>query len=396
MKLSIKIKLNPTTQQHSLLKKTMELFNNACNLTSQTAFHTRTFAKWPLQKLVYHQLRKSINIPAQLMIRAIAVVGSSYKVEKERMHWFKKTSAIPFDSRLRTFCGQDFVKLRLWNQRIKVSMTLGKYQLQKLNDIKLFETGESDLIYDRRTDRFYIVVTIDNPEHVIYKSKKVLGLDLGIKNIVADSTGTVWTGSKVQQTRKRYATLRIGLQSRGSKSSRRHLKKLSGKEQRFCRDVNHCISKLVVQKAKGTRSALALEEFKGIRNRLGLKNPSGSGKRVRKSVRTLINKWSFFQLRFFIAYKAKIAGVPVFIVPAYHSSQTCSVCGHVSKKNRTNRDDFRCVKCVHAECADLNASKVIAQRAPVNGPIASDCETDALSVSPTRARCKPTALVVGN
>jgi len=237
------------------------------------------------------------------------------------MHWFKKTSAIPFDDRIRTFCGQDSVKFRLWNQRIKVPMTLGQYQLQKLNGVKLSDTGESDLIYDRPTNRFYLVVTIDNIEHPIQSTKKVLGLDLGIKNIATDSTGTVWSGSEVQQTRKRYAILRAGLQSRGSKSSRRHLKRLSGKEHRFTKDVNHCISRSVVQKAKGTRSALALEELKGIRN--------------------------------------------------------------------------RCIRCGHAEPADINASKVISQRAPVNGPIASDARLTRKRMS-CRARCKPTTLVVGS
>jgi len=408
MKLSIKINLNPTKEQHDLLLETMKLFNGTCNTITQIAYLNQTFGKWPIQKLVYHQLRESTGIPAQLMVRAIAVVSSSYKSEKKRIHWFKSTSAIPYDSRLRTFHGLESVSLRLWGKRIKIPIVIGQYQQQKLNGIKLSDTGESDLIYDRVNDRFYLVLTIDESESPVIHSPKVLGLDLGIKNIAADSDGTLYTGATVERTRKRYSNLRSGLQSRGSKSSRRHLKKLSGKERRYSRDVNHCLSKLIVQKAKGTGRSLALEELKGIRDRLGRKPVKASvlgfssafveekpRKHVRKSVRTLINTWSFFQLRFFLAYKAKISGVEVYVVPAAYSSQTCSDCGYVSKSSRISRDDFCCVSCGHAESADTNAAKVISQRAPVNEPIASNARKTRKR-HPNGVRCKPTTLVVGS
>ncbi|WP_367358102.1 hypothetical protein [Methanothrix sp.] len=47
-------------------------------------------------------------------------------------------------------------------------------------------------------------------------------------------------------------TLKADLQSCGTDSAKRHLKKLSGKEARFHRDVNHCISKKLVAKAIDT------------------------------------------------------------------------------------------------------------------------------------------------
>lgn len=403
MKLSIKINLNPSTEQHALLKETMKLFNTVCNIISQTAFHNQTFGKWPIQKLIYHDLKKSTGIPAQLLIRAIALVCGSYKAEKKKMHWFKETSAIPFDSRIRTFHKSELVSLRLWNYRVKIPIILGQYQTQKLNGINLSDTGESDLIYNRIQDRFYLVIVIDQSEIPTINSDKVLGIDLGIKVLAADSDGVLYTGAQVAQTRKRYAKLRAGLQSRGSKSSRRHLKKISGKEYRYCKDVNHCLSKQIVQKAKGTGRSLALEELKGIRERLGRKPIKKASpvlgdsttkveekprKHVWKSVRTLINSWAFYQLRLFIAYKAKIAGVRVYVVPAYYSSQTCSVCGHVSKNNRISRDGFRCESCGHVEHADTNAAKVISQRAPVNGPIASDVG-QSRKRKPYKARCKP-------
>ena len=75
MKLSIKINLNPSPEQHALLKETMKLFNQTCNTISQTAFHNQTFGKWPIQKLIYHDLKKTSGIPAQLGSKAISGAG---------------------------------------------------------------------------------------------------------------------------------------------------------------------------------------------------------------------------------------------------------------------------------------------------------------------------------
>ena len=303
MKLSVKINLNPSLEQHILLLETMRLFNKTCNTISQTAFHNQTFGKWSIQKLIYHDLRKTTSIPAQLLIRAIAVVCGSYKAEKKRMHWFKETSSIPYDTRLRTFHKSESVSLRLWNQRITVPIILGQYQAHRLNGVKLSETGESDLIYDRIQNRFYLVITFDQPETPTIQTSKVLGLDLGIKFLVADSDGALfYTGAQVEQTRKRYAELRTILQSRHSKSSYRHLKKLSGKEHRYCKDVNHCLSKKSYRKPKAQVVRWPLKNSRAYAERLGrrperkrvirpwalqrLQRVEKPRKHVRKSVRT--------------------------------------------------------------------------------------------------------------
>ena len=49
-------------------------------------------------------------------------------------------------------------------------------------------------------------------------------------------------------------------------------------------------------------------------------------------------------------------------VPAHHSSQECSECGFTDPGNRPDQETFLCLRCGHAENADLNASKVIRKR----------------------------------
>jgi putative transposase len=51
----------------------------------------------------------------------------------------------------------------------------------------------------------------------------------------------------------------------------------------------------------------------------------------------------------------------VYVDPAY-TSQMCSECGHVDKKNRPDQATFRCTSCGFAEHADVNAACNIAAR----------------------------------
>lgn len=44
------------------------------------------------------------------------------------------------------------------------------------------------------------------------------------------------------------------------------------------------------------------------------------------------------------------------------SSRECAACGHTGKANRQTRVSFVCLRCGHAEHADVNAAQVIAAR----------------------------------
>jgi len=125
-------------------------------------------------------------------------------------------------------------------------------------------------------------------------------------------------------------------------------------------DVNHCISKKIVAKAKGTRRAIALEDLRGIRRRVT----------ARRSQRAALHSWSFHDLRQKIEYKAKLVGVPVFLVDPANTSITCPdpVCGHIDKRNRIHQSTFSCVVCGFAGPADHIAVINIGRRADVNVP----------------------------
>ncbi|HWQ20636.1 MAG TPA: transposase [Methanotrichaceae archaeon] len=163
----------------------------------------------------------------------------------------------------------------------------------------------------------------------------------------------------MRDTRKRSGALKGRLQQCGTKSAKRHLKKLSGKMARFARDVNHRISRGLITKAKDTLCLISLEDLEGIRRRVA----------VRKPQRHDHASWSFDQLRQFVTYKAAVAGVPlVFVNPAY-TSQECPICHCISRSNRPTRDEFRCTCCGFSGPADNIAAANIAARVAVNLPI---------------------------
>ncbi len=163
--------------------------------------------------------------------------------------------------------------------------------------------------------------------------------------------------------RARYSRLHRKLQQKGTKSAKRLLRKRSGRERRFSRDINPCLSKALVSTAKGTSRGLALEDLQGIRER--------AKATVRQRQRRVLHNWAFFQLRAFIAYKAALAGVPVVSVNPAYTSQTCSRCGHCERANRKSQAKFLCVSCGFSAHADLNAARHIASRAAVIPPDAA-------------------------
>src|SRR5262249_22269310 len=143
--------------------------------------------------------------------------------------------------------------------------------------------------------------------------------------------------SHVNQVRARFSRFRQKLQKKGTKSAKWLLRKRSGRERRFVKDVNHCLSKAIVSTAQGTSRGLALEDLQGIRER--------AKRTVTKRRRRVLHSWSFFQLRAFIAYKAAWAGVRVIYVNPAYTSQTCSACGHCEKANRRSQAHFLCRSC---------------------------------------------------
>ena len=371
MLLTLQLKLVPSDEQKVVLLKTMEQYNASCNYISEVAFESRTFGKVGLQKLVYYDVKDRFGLSAQMVVRAIGKVSESYKVDRKTQHEFKPHGAIQYDQRNLTFKTMDTVSILTLEKREKINFVCGNYRELDLERVK----GQADLVY--RDNQFYLLIVCDVPEEEPINSERVIGIDLGIVNLATTSEGRVFSGDACKKVRQKYQKTKSALQSVGTWDAKKHLKKLSKRERRFKKDTNHCISKDVVQYAKGTLSSIALEDLSGIRDKVT----------VRKAQREEHSKWAFGELSQFIKYKAQLAGVLVYLVDPRNTSRQCSECGYIDKKNRKSQSEFVCKSCNHTENADINAAKNIAQRAAVNQPIAL-CSSE-------RLKCKPTVLTVG-
>ena len=349
------VKLAPGAEQHDALLNTMHKFNEACNFVADYAFQYKMANKIALGKVIYYPIREKFGLSAQMTIRAIAKTVEAYKRDRTIKPEFRPDGAMVYDQRILSWRKLDAVSILTLKGREIIPIRIGEYQKVRLDRIR----GQADLII--RDGIFYLAVVVEAPEPSKFDAIGTLGVDLGIVNLATDSDGETFSGKQVDEVRVRNAKLRTNLQSAGTKSAKRHLKKLSGKESRFHRDVNHVISKKIVAKAKDTVKAVALEELKGIR----------TSTTVRKAQRSRNHSWAFRQLRSFIEYKAALAGIPVILVNPRGTSHICPECGHNERGNRPNRDTFRCVQCSFSGNADHVAAINIAARASVNKPIVS-------------------------
>lgn len=349
MKLTLQIKLLPDDQQNKSLLQTIKECNAVCNEISNIAWENKTFNQFRLHSLVYHNIKKSSNLSAQALVRCISKVSDAYKLDKKVKRQFKTLGAITYDTRILSYKGNS---VSIWSIDGRLKIPFVCHNLKYLPYIK----GEADLIYKK--GKFFLFQTVEVPEENIKDVEEFIGVDFGITNLAAISNGDNFSGSQVNNVRKRMTKLKKALQKCGSKSAKRHLKKLSGKERRFKKNTNHAISKKIVSLAKDTNKGIALENLKWFKVS------------VRKEQREQLGRWAFDELGKFIAYKARLAGIPVIKVDPRNTSRTCSVCGFVSKSNRKSQSIFSCSSCGFTANADHNASVNIALLGSINNRIA--------------------------
>lgn len=366
MKQALLVKLEPTPEQSILLLTTMQAFADACNYLAGVAFASGSANKYRLQEEAYQSVRVHFGLSAQMACLAISKTCEAFKRDRTKRPKFRPRGAMPFDSRVMSWKGLGRVSLLTLSGRIVVPIRFGAYQEARLDK----RQGQADLIF--REGQWFLSVTVDAPEADPLDPEGVLGVDLGIVNVATDSDGNRYSGGLILGTRRRHRRTRARLQSKGTKSAKRLLKKRRRKETRFQRHENHKVSKEIVARAKGTKRAIALEDLTGIRERI----------RSRKPQRATLSSWAFAQLRAFIAYKARAAGVPVVFVDARNTSRTCPACGHIDKANRKSQASFLCVSCGCAGNADQIAAENIRRVAlslpdadPSGGTAKSHCPT---------------------
>ena len=349
MKLTLQIKLLPSAEQAESLKKTISVFNKACNAISAIAWERRRFRQFDLHKEVYYAIKDTYGLSAQLVVRAISKVADAYKLDKKKQRTFREFGAVTYDSRVLSYnTDKSVCSISLIGGREKIAFTCYRPQLMQ------YAKGEADLVLIK--EKFYLYQTIDIPDEEEEAAEDFLGVDMGITDIVSLSDGTNISSDEVKNIRNRYNRVRASVQSKGTRNCHKLLKRLKGRERRFATILNHRISKQVVAKAKEEHKGIAIEDLKNIR--WGM-----NSKRRNKTFRRRSNSWNFYQLRSFLEYKCKMNGVKITVIPPAYTSQTCSKCLHMGMRNGKS---FRCAHCGFVADADFNAACNIATWGYVN------------------------------
>lgn len=353
MKLAVQIQLVPDATTAAKLRSTVERTNEAANWVAGIAFAHQSANIFELRKLAYHEIRNRFGLSSQQAQLAIKAVSDAYKRDKAIRVEFRRHASIAFDVRTMSFKGIDRVSLLTLEGRVVVPFILGKYQSERMELTK----GQCKLIL-REDGKWFLVVTVEVPEEAPIPVTDFIGIDLGIANIATDSDGNQHSGKAVDDVRRKHNLQRKRLQKKGTKGAKKKLKRVARKESRFRKHENHCISKHVVETARRTDRGIALEDLKGIRERVTARGGEA---------RNRLSGWSFAQLGAFIGYKAQLAGIPVVFVDPHYTSQTCPECGHRERSNRKNQSEFRCKACSYDQHADIVGARNIRNAALSQG-----------------------------
>lgn len=342
MKLTLQIKLLPNVEQAESLKNTISVFNEACNAISAIAWERRCFRQFNLQKEVYYAIKDTYGLSAQLVVRAISKVADSYKLDRKSQRKFREFGAITYDSRILSYTRNKKASLSTVGGRIKIPYVCYRPELMQ------YAKGEADLLYIK--GKFFLYQTIDIPDEDIENCEDFIGVDMGVTDIAVTSEGKAYSSDVINRVREKYNKTRASVQAKGTRNAHKLLKRLRGRERRFATIVNHTISKQVVEQAKRENKGISLEDLTNIRKR------SNKEKR-NKTFKRRVNSWPFAQLRSFLEYKGKRAGINVVAIPPAYTSQTCSNCLHIGIRNGKS---FHCTHCGYVADADFNAARNIA------------------------------------
>jgi IS605 OrfB family transposase len=371
---TIIVKLKPTDEQIPILHETMAQFTQAFNRVCSVGFEQKIGNAYTLHKLTYRDCKNALpDLVSDLHIQARQKASESVRsalalIKKGRRVGCPQSLLCPPRYNLHTFrvyWDMNVISMSTTSGKLKIPFSLPSYATYAIRT----KTSTADLIH--RKGKFFFHIVINLPDIEFTSNNHVLGIDLGVTHPAVSSDNCFHGNRHQKEVVKRIFRLKRDLQANGSKSAKRHLRSLAGREQRFRRDCDHVISKSIITGiTPGT--TIVLENLTNIRNRIKVYHGEASRR---------MHSWSFEQLRTFIQYKAELAGCQVVLIDPRKTSQRCSYCGSISRNNRRTQSSFICCKCSFHLNADLNASRNIRDKFLVGWGISSSDALPSTSVS---------------
>lgn len=188
--------------------------------------------------------------------------------------------------------------------------------------------------------------------------ESVIGIDRNLRNITisAPNQTIMYKTNKILSIKENSQFVKASFKRNDRRVKNRFFAKIRGRQTKRVNQYLHKISKDIVQKAKEIRSAIILEDIKGIRKLY--RKGNGLGNKYRRK----LNSWSFYEFQRQIEYKAAWDGIPVYFIDPKRTSKLCPICGGSLQEDRLNRRKLLCSNCGKSMDRDVVASMNIAYR----------------------------------
>ena len=338
MTVTAKIQLVVSAENCELLDSTANAYRNACNFVSEYIFRTHNLKQFSLNKELYYEIREKFGLGSQMTQSVLKTVISRYKTIQTNQHeWIQPKFKIPqFDLVWNRdySLSQNYFSVNTLNGRLRLPYYAKG--MEKYFNKETYRFGTATLVFRHKRYFLHIPVTFEVDECCDPDICNVVGIDRGINFVIAtyDSrhqSGFV-SGKVIKQKRGHYKNLRKQLQQVGTLSSRRRLKAIGQRENRWMQNVNHCVSKALVDN-NPKHTLFVLEDLSGIRS---------ATEKIRVKDRYVAVSWSFYDLEQKLIYKAMQHQDKVIKVNPAYTSQCCPVCGHTEKANRNKKIHLFC------------------------------------------------------
>lgn len=320
MQKTIKLKLLPDKEQEQLISITMSEYIRLANDIVADMVTFNEFGKLTSAKV-------TAKLPAVLKSQCIQDCKSIFKrYLKTRIEPILKKRVAIWNNQSYKIYQNDIAFPVLINgkcQRIKVKTLIPKDILEMLQNSKL---GTMRITYKSHKMIAQIAITVQEEKST---GNNIMGVDLGLKCPAVCVTNTnkvkfVGNGRKNKYIRRHFKAKRRKL---GKAKKNNAIKHFADKEQRIMKDIDHKISRTIINFAINNNvSIIRLEKLDNIRN---------TAKISRKNNYNL-HTWTFYRLAQYIEYKAKLAGIKIEYVDPAYTSQTCPKCGEKHKAKDRN------------------------------------------------------------
>lgn len=338
--LTAKIQVVVSDTDKLSLDNTISIYRQACNFVSDYVFRTHNLKQFSLNKIFYKSLREKFGLKSQMAQSVLKTVIARYKAILENQNrWIKAVFKKP---QIDLVWNRDY---SLTQNCFSVNTLTGRVKLpyfsngmEKYFNHEIYKFGTAKIVSKHDKYFLHIPVTFEIGDSLNEDICNVVGIDRGINFVVAtyDSKGkaTFVKSRQIKQRRATYSKIRKELQMRQTPSARKRLKVIGRRENRWMQDVNHQVSKALVEN-NPKHTLFVLEDLTGVRQ---------ATEKVRLKNRYVSVSWAFYDLEQKLIYKAQNNQCSVIKVNPAYTSQCCPKCGHTEKTNRNKKLHIFCCK----------------------------------------------------